>query len=274
MDLDLNKIADHVRDLEEFEFPYWIGEGGKVHLPKVPGLGLQLTKYMVLELIAAALMLWIFIALARKMKSGGAPKGFFWNFFEVLLLFIRDEVARPSIGKHDADKYVPFLWNLFFFILFCNLLGMVPFCGSPTGSLSVTGVLALISFAVVVGTGIAKFGAWGYLKSLAPHLDLPLPLKIAVLSLLFPIEIAGLLIKHAVLAMRLLANMFAGHLVLAVVISFVTLQTFFLLRAGITVTSVPSAAALNLLELFVAFLQAYIFTFLTALFIGMSAHPH
>ncbi len=84
----------------------------------------------------------------------------------MLLVFIRDEVARPSIGKHDADKYVPFLWNLFFFVLFCNLLGMVPFCGSPTGSLSVTGILALISLSVVVVTGIAKFGGWGYLKSL------------------------------------------------------------------------------------------------------------
>jgi len=273
MDLDLNKIADHVSDLEEMEFPQWIGEGGKVHLPKI--LGLQLTKYMVLELVAAALMLLVFIVLARKFKRGGPPKGYFWNFFEVLLVFIRDEVARPSIGKHDADKYVPFLWNLFFFVLFCNLLGMVPFCGSPTGSLSVTGVLALISFSAVVGTGIAKFGGWGYVKSLAPHLELPLPLKIGVLSLLYPIEIAGLLIKHAVLAMRLLANMFAGHLVLAVVVAFITISMpYILLWAGVTVTSVASAAALNLLELFVAFLQAYIFTFLTALFIGMSAHPH
>ncbi len=100
-------------------------------------------------------------------------------------------------------------------------------------------------------------------------------MKIAVLSLLYPIEIAGLLIKHAVLAMRLLANMFAGHLVLAVVVAFITItMPYILLWAGVTVTSVLSAVALNLLELFVAFLQAYIFTFLTALFIGMSAHPH
>ena len=123
-------------------------------IPKV--LGFQLTKFMVLELIAAALMLLIFLSLARRIRGGGPPKGLFWNFFEVMLVFIRDEVARPSIGKHDADKFLPFLWNMFFFILFCNLLGILPWAGSPTGALTVTAALAGITFCAVVGTGMSE----------------------------------------------------------------------------------------------------------------------
>jgi F-type H+-transporting ATPase subunit a len=194
---------------------------------------------------------------------------------EVMLLFIRDEVARPSIGKHDADRFLPLLWNMFFFILFCNLLGVLPWAGSPTGSLSVTGVLAIITFCVVVGTGMLKFGAWGYVKGLVPHMDLPLVIKVPVLVLLFPIELAGLIIRHAVLAVRLMANMFGGHLVLGVILGFIAMSANFILAwLGIMPLSVLGSAALTLLELFVAFLQAYIFTFLSALFIGMAVHPH
>jgi len=108
----------------------------------------------------------VFLPLARRIRTGAAPRGFFWNLFETVLVFVRDEVARPSIGKHDADRFLPFLWNLFFFILFCNLLGILPWAGSPTGALTVTVALALIAFAAVVGTGVVKFGPFGYLKSL------------------------------------------------------------------------------------------------------------
>jgi F-type H+-transporting ATPase subunit a len=267
--MELDEVADHVSDTNFFHFPW-----GHWHLGTV--FGIQLTKFMVLEVVAALLMILVFTALARRYKTGGPPRGLFWNCFEVLLLFIRDEVARPSIGKHDADRFLPFLWNLFFFVLFCNLLGILPWAGSPTGSMAVTVALALISFCAVVGTGVSKFGPVGYWKSLIPHMDLPPALRVVLVPMIFVIEVLGLLIRHVVLAVRLLANMFAGHLVLAVVVYFVvaSVQTFILLWLGITVSSVLSAAALTLLELFVAFLQAYIFTFLTALFIGMSAHPH
>ena len=203
--MDFAELANHVRDSVEFEFPW-----GPLHLPRI--LGFQLTKFMVLELIAAALMLAIFLPLARRIRTGSAPKGLFWNFFEVMLVFIRDEVARPSIGSHDADKFLPFLWNLFFFILFCNLLGILPWMGSPTGSLMVTAALALIAFVAVLGTGVTKFGPAGFLKSLVPHMDLPGPIAVALIPMIFVIELAGLLIRHVVLAVRLLANMFAGHL--------------------------------------------------------------
>ena len=267
--MDLLEVANHIRDTKEFEFPLvtW-------HLPKV--FGFQLSKFMVLELIAALLMLLVFIPLARRIRTGEAPRGFFWNFFETMLVFIRDEIARPAIGSHDGDRFLPFLWNAFFFILFCNLLGILPWAGSPTGALSVTVALAAVTFLMVVGTGTLKFGPLGYLKSLVPHMELPLVTAIFLIPMIWSIELLGLLIKHGVLAVRLLANMFAGHMVLAVILSFIaaTAKLMILLWLGVTVTSVLSAAALTLLELFVAFLQAYVFTFLSALFIGMAAHPH
>jgi F-type H+-transporting ATPase subunit a len=245
-----------------------------VPLPKV--LGFQLTKFMVLELIAAVLMIVVFVPLARRIAKGGPPRGGFWNMFEAMIVFLRDEVARPAIGHHDADRFLPFIWNIFFFILFCNLLGILPWAGSPTGALTVTAAMAVMTFCAVAGSGMTKFGFVGFWKSLVPHMDLPGPLKYLLVPMIFVIEVAGLLIRHVVLAVRLLANMFAGHLVLAVISSFIlsTLKMAVLLWLGVTVASVLGAAALTLLELFVAFLQAYIFAFLSALFIGMAVHPH
>ncbi len=269
MNLDFAKLADHVRDSAELEFP-----GLTVRLPHI--FGFQLTKYMVLELVAAGLMLAIFLALARRIRTGAAPKGFFWNFFEVILIFIREEVARPAIGRHDADRYLPFLWNIFFFILFCNVLGLVPGAGSPTGALTVTAALAVMTFSVVVASGVGKLGGLGFLKSLVPHMDLPKPIAVILVPVIFLIELLGLVIRHAVLAVRLLANMFGGHLVLAVILSFIIVSAKLMIVAwfGVTLASVFGSAAMTFLELFVAFLQAYIFTFLSALFIGMAVHPH
>jgi F-type H+-transporting ATPase subunit a len=268
--MDFAELAEHIRDSDRFHFP-----GG--WSPKIwQVLGFQLTKYMVLELVAAALMLLVFLTLARRMRHGGPPKGLFWNFFEVMLVFIRDEVARPTIGKHDADKFLPFLWNIFFFILFCNLLGILPWAGSPTGALTVTVALAGITFCAVVGTGVQKFGVGGFFKSLVPHMELPKAIAILLIPMIFVVELIGLLIRHVVLAVRLLANMFAGHLVLAVILGFIAACANYLFIAwlGVATASIAGSAALTLLELFVAFLQAYIFTFLSALFIGMAVHPH
>ncbi len=268
--LDLGEISRHVADAPEFHFP----GGVHVHLPTV--LGLQLTKFMVLELAAATLMLLVFVPLAGRIKTGRRPRGRAWNLVESMLVFLRDEVARPSIGGKDADRYLPFIWNLFFFILFCNLLGLVPWMGSPTGSLAVTGAMAMISLAMVVGTGMQRHGVVGYWTGMVPPMELPRALAIFLKPMLLALEILGLLIRHSVLAIRLLANMFAGHLVLAVIVAFVTatVHTFILLWLGITVASLGGAIALSLLELFVGFLQAYIFTFLSALFIGMAIHQH
>lgn len=271
---DLGEIGGHVKDAPGFHFP----GGIHTHLPVIDifGYELQLTKYMVLELVAGLLMVLIFVPLAWRMRTGGAPRGRFWNFIESMLLFIRNEVARPAIGEKDADRFLPFLWNVFFFVLFCNLLGMVPWMGSPTGSIVVTGALALCMFAMTTATGMRAHGIVGFWKGLVPHMDVPGALALFLVPMLFVIEVLGLIIKHSVLAVRLMANMFAGHLVLAVIVSFIaaTAHSMIVLWLGVTLGSLGGAVAISMLELFVAFLQAYIFTFLSALFIGMAIHQH
>jgi F-type H+-transporting ATPase subunit a len=253
--------------------------GIEIPLPHIPGTDLYVTKFMILELVAAVLIVAIFIPLCRSAAKGGLPRGPWWNAFESLLTFIRDDVAKPSLGEHDADRYVPFLWTLFLFILFMNLLGMIPFMGSPTASIWVTGGLAVCSFIMMHAAAIVKMGGFHYLQSLWPHIDIGEGLLSKtfgfVLSvLIMGIELMGTVIKSFVLAVRLFANMFAGHMVLAMILGFIVLAgNSIVLWPFVTFFSVVGVVALSLLELFVAFLQAYIFVFLTALFVGMSLHP-
>ena len=239
------------------------------------GYRFQITKFMILEVLAAVLIALIFIPLARRARNGDLPKGAWWNAFESLLTFVRNEIARPTIGEHDADKYVPFLWTMFLFILFCNLLGMIPLLGSPTASIYATGGLAIIAFFMLHGAAIAKMGVGKYFRSLWPHIDVPY-VGWLFSGFVFIIEFPGTFIKSGVLAVRLFANMFAGHLVLAMILIFIYeagLTGIYALWGGVTVASVLGITALSLLELFVAFLQAYVFVFLLALFMGMALHP-
>jgi F-type H+-transporting ATPase subunit a len=266
---------EHVLDSNEFEL--FMSFGPKhIELPNIFGV-FQITKFMVLEIIAALLVIAIYVPLARKVQTGGVTRGSWNNFFEVLLTFIRDQVAKPALGGHDADKHLPFLWTLFLFILFNNLLGMIPFGGSATASIFVTLGLALCVFLYMHGSAIAKMG-WGhYFMSLWPDFDVPLPFPLGFLIklLIFAIEWGGILVRNVVLAVRLFANMFAGHMVLATLLIFILMaqDVHPALWTGITIGSVAGILALSLLELFVAVLQAYIFTFLTALFMGMALHP-
>ena len=193
---------------------------------------------------------------------------------EAMLLYFRDSVARPCIGHHDGDKFVPFLWTIFFFILGCNLFGMIPWMGSPTASLCVTASLALDHVPGGNRFRHEEDGAVGFWKAQVPHMDVPGPLKIVLVPMIFVIEVFGLFVKHGVLAVRLLANMMGGHVVLAVILAFIAASAQSLWWWGVMPASVLGATALSMLELFVAFLQAYIFTFLSALFIGMAVHPH
>ena len=232
------------------------------------------SKFTVLMFLAAALICAIYIPLAKHIQQGGIPRGLFWNLFESILEFIRNNVAKPYISHHP-DRYVPFLWTIFLFILVCNLLGMFPFLGSPTASIAVTGTLAAIVFCFMHLSGLRENGPKQHAMAFVPHLDMPLPLKIGILAMLVPIEVIGLVIRCFVLAVRLFANMFAGHMVLATIILFIYSARH--LHPGlfwtITAGSVFGSIALSLLELFVAFLQAFIFTFLTALFLGSILHP-
>jgi F-type H+-transporting ATPase subunit a len=268
MELDPAKLAEHVKDANAFEFPFHL----ELHLPKI--FGLQLTKFMVIEAVVALLMILIFIPLARKLASGNPPKGRFWNMFDAFVMFLRDEVVRPAIGHHDADRFLPLILTLFFFILFCNLAGMVPGCGSPTASINCTAPLAFVTFIVGCGAGMKKYGVAGFWLGLCPPMDVPFILKIFLVPMLLALEIVGLVIRYAVLAIRLLANMFGGHLGLAIIIGFIPATAASLLWYGVTPMAVFGATAISMLELFVAFLQAYVFSFLAALFIGMSVHQH
>ncbi len=251
---------DHVLDQEHV---WHIFDNFSIPLPD------WLSKFKIIMLLAALLLLAIFVPLAQKVRDGSAPSGRWWNFFESFLTFIRDYVAKPNIG-HDADRYVPFLWSLFLFILFCNLFGMLPFGGSPTADISVTIVLAVVTFCFIHGSAIAKMGFTHYLQSYVPHMDIPgVGLFIALL------EIIGNVIKGVVLGIRLFANMFAGHMVLASILMFIVMvkDQGPALFWGVTSVSILGVIALSFLELFVAFLQAFIFTFLTSIFLGMALHP-
>ncbi|MGI9456638.1 MAG: F0F1 ATP synthase subunit A [Aeoliella sp.] len=259
----------------KLDTPLWEMKSGNSMLDSMfQPLDFQLTKFMLLELLVAVLIAVFFIGLAARIRWGGPPKGRLWNMLEAMYLFIRDQVAVPAIGKEDAGKFLPFLLTLFFFVLGCNLTGMVPWLGSPTGALAVTGAMALCTFIVVVGTGVAKMGPIGFLKAQVPHMELPGLLAFVLVPAIFVIELAGMFIKHFVLAIRLLANMVAGHIVLAVIVAFISATAGTLAFWGVMPISILGAIAISLLELFVAFLQAYVFVFLASLFIGAAVHPH
>ncbi len=203
------------------------------------------------------------------------------NFFEGICQFLRKQVAEPSLGVH-TDRFIKYIWTVFFFILFCNIEGLIPFdaffglfgrkvhvAGTATGNIWVTGTLAVCTMLMMVVNGL-RLGGTAYLAHFCPG-----PLWLA--PLLVPVEIIGLIAKIFALAMRLFANMIAGHILLAVLISFIGMAAAAIGSAGgfaIAVPVVLGSVAINLLELFVAFLQAFIFTFLTALFIGQSVVLH
>jgi F-type H+-transporting ATPase subunit a len=244
------------------------------------------SKFMVLELLAFGIILAIFIPACRRIAQGGVPRGRLAHGVEAVLLFIRDEVAIPTIGEHHYRKFLPFLWTLFLFILVMNLLGIIPFMGSPTASIAVTGILALVAFLVIHYHGIKENHGFGhYLQTFRVKIDR----EGALLKILAPfievgiflLEVLTAFIRGIVLAVRLFANMLAGHTTLFVLLSFIAMiglavengsaggGWFYLITPG----SVISVVLLSLLELFVALLQAFVFVFLTSTFLGMAMHP-
>jgi F-type H+-transporting ATPase subunit a len=222
--------------------------------------GFCVSKFMILELLVATIMIVVFTKFSKRIAEDGISKGRWSNMLEALLLFVRNDIVRPAIG-HGADRFAPLLWTFFFFILGCNLFGLIPWAGAATGAFGTTFALACVVLCTTVGSGLKTFGPKWFWTGFVPTMDLPLvlwPLKLMI----YVIEVVGLLIKHAVLGVRLLANMVAGHLVLLGILSMAT------------VISLVGATLFSGLELFVAVLQAYIFTFLAALFIGSAVHHH
>lgn len=226
-----------------------------------------LSKFMVLEVIAAVVCLVLFVPLAWSIRRRGFPKGRLTNLLEAMLVFIRDNVAVPAIGEHDAHRFLPFLWSVFFFILINNLLGIIPYLGSATGALGCTLALAACTFIVIHASGMRQLGVKGYAEAFVPHVPL------ALYPLMLFIELIGHTIKPIILAVRLFVNMLAGHTVLFVILGFIAVIGPSLLYFIVAPASVIGVVLLSLLELFVAFLQAYVFTFLSAIFIGTAVHP-
>lgn len=246
----------------EYELPRW----DPIHIGRF-ALDISPTRHVVMLWIAALLCI-LFTTLAlrahnRRTREGKAPSGF-GNGLEALVLWLRNEVVLPNVGSH-GNGFVPYLLTLFFFILFANLLGLVPYGATATGNISVTATLAIVTFIVIEIAGMRAQGK-GYINTIVfwPH-DMSLPMKLFISPILTPIEIFGKFTKPIALAIRLFANMTAGHVVLLALISLIfTFGSWLLVPVPILL-----ALGISLLELFVAFLQAFIFTLLSSVFIGL-----
>ncbi|HSM09879.1 MAG TPA: F0F1 ATP synthase subunit A [Gemmatimonadota bacterium] len=274
-------MMHHIIDSNEIDLPFL----EPIHLPQWEPIragplviDMSPTKHTVFLWIATLLtILTVWIAarrFSREDQAGEAPKGFL-NFFEAFYEYLRDEVALANIG-HGGERFVPYVVTLFFFILYANLLGLVPYGATATSNIMVTGALAIISLVIVEAAGFAALGPKGYLGTIfyVPK-GLPKPMVPIMLIIMTPVEIIGKLAKPFALAVRLFANMTAGHFVILALLGLILTYGGANLIGGV---SIVGALALGLfvmfLEIFVAFLQAYIFTILTAVFIGLIRHAH
>ena len=276
-------LLHHLLDGRELEM-HFLGFHWVYHLPEwtpvtVAGLTIDLspTKHVFFLVLAAVLCLAFLIPIATRARTryvDGAPSGF-GNAVEAVVLFFRNEVVRRNIG-HGADGYTGYILTLFFFILFMNLLGLVPFGSTATGNFMVTGALALVTFVVVEVSGMRALGFRGYMRTIfyAPE-GLSPPQRVLILAILTPVELLGKLAKPFALMIRLFANMFAGHtLALSLIGLIFIFATVGPAKWAVAGASVGMVTAVMVLEVFVAFLQAYIFAMLTAVFIGLIRHAH
>ncbi|MDF1564534.1 MAG: F0F1 ATP synthase subunit A [Deltaproteobacteria bacterium] len=253
-----NGHLGHKIDLRE-TFGTWSFQLGETTIDMTPSK-------LVLFLWLSAFILFVLygVIAPRKYDERGVPRGF-GNLLEVLVIFVRDEIAIANIGKKDGPRYVPFLLTLFLFILVMNFVGLIPYMSTATSNLAVTGALALIAFFMTTLAGMRAHGTLGYWKALVPS-----GVPAALWPLMWPIEFVGLFTKPFALTVRLFANMTAGHVVILSLLGLIFVQ-----KSLVWVpVSVPFALFIYLLEILVALLQAYIFAMLTALFIGLASHDH
>ncbi len=238
------------------------------HVTDQPFFGLP-SKHFVFLLLAAALVILIAQLALRSYRGGRIPRGI-GAAVESLVLFVRDEIAEPNIGHDDGRRFTPLLCSFFFFILVAALLGLMPFSATSTGNLAVTMGLALVSFAAQQYAGISKYGVAGHFHNLIPP-----GLPAWLLPIMVPVEILSLFTKPFALMIRLFANMLAGHMVITTLLLLISLmgQTSLLGGLAMAPVSILLSLFIMLLEVLVAFIQAYIFTLLSAIFIGMYAHP-
>jgi len=256
---DFNELLHHMKDGRELELP-----GAHVELPELPTIqvgpltiDLSITKHVVFLLLAALLLLGLGVAAARSAKKGLAPRGL-RNLLEVVIVFVRDEIAVSNMGPAGL-RYLPYLLSTFFLILFMNLFGLIPYGASSTSNISVTAGLAVIAFIMIQLAAIKAQGLGHYLA----HLTGGTPWWLW--PIMIPIEIIGLFTKPFALCMRLFANMTGGHIVILALLGFIFLAKSLVVAPF----SIAFVVGIYFLELLVAFIQAYIFTMLTALFMGL-----
>jgi F-type H+-transporting ATPase subunit a len=273
-------IMHHLVDAHEIEIASWsfhLPTGWYVNLGPLGTVDLAPTKHAVLLMVAAVITAVVFMLVARTVRRRSvdeAPSGFS-NAVEALVLYFRDEVVRPNIG-HGADAYTPYVLTLFFFILTMNLMGLVPGGGSATGNLAVTAALAFCTFVLVEVSGMRALGFKGYMGTIfyAPKGMHP-AMQAVMLVIMTPVEFLGKLTKPFALTVRLFANMTAGHtLIFALGGLIFVFMNAIPAMAGVAVGSTLMATGIMVLEVFVAFLQAYIFAMLTSVFVGLITHAH
>jgi len=252
-------ILHHILDNNYLDFEPF----GTIPLPHLElfGIDLSITRYVVFMWVVAVLLILILASASKAYKKSLIPRGFV-NIVEMMIIFVRDEIVRPTIGK-DYQKYLSYLLTIFFFILFSNLFGLLPYSATITSNIAVTAALAGLSFIMTQLGGIRNYGFFGYFKAMVPH-----GMPTVILPLIIVVEILGLFTKPFALCIRLFANMIAGHVVILSLIGLI----FIMGSIFVAPVSIVFALFIYLLELLVALIQAYIFTMLSSLFIGMAAH--
>ena len=274
-------IMPHITDSKSIEYPCYRGLGEWACEYTFPTwnvtigghtFDMGLTKHIFFMLLAGIIVALVLILTARAhvrhSKQAGRPKGFAAGL-EAVVLYLRDEIYRPVLGPHGGEKYVPFVLTLFFFILFCNLFGLIPYGSTPTGNVAVTATLAIVTFIVVEAAGIKALGA-GYLGTIFywPH-DMPFIMKLLMTPIMTPVEIVGKFTKPFALTIRLFANMIAGHVIILALIGLI-----FMFGLKIAIAPLLMALFIMFLEILVAFIQAFIFSLLAAVFIGQIRMAH
>jgi F-type H+-transporting ATPase subunit a len=252
-------ILHHVMDANYLDFEPF----GKIYLPQFHlfGIDLSITKHVFFMWVVVLILIVLLSTVAKSYRKSLIPRGL-TNFLEIIIVFVRDEIVKPTIG-HSYEKFLPYLLTVFFFILFSNFIGLVPFSATVTSNIAVTAALAGLTFFTTQIGGIIHYGFWGYFKGL-----IPLGMPVALLPLIIIVEILGLFTKPFALCIRLFANMVAGHVVILSLIGLI----FIMKTLYVAPVSVGFALFIYLLEILVSLIQAYIFTMLSSLFIGMAVH--
>ena len=265
LDVFMSSAFNHGRtDVVKGDRVYSMDSHGHIHEKNhLSILDLSITKNVASMFLALIVMLFLFIISANKSKkNAGAPSGIL-SFIEPLVLFVRDDIVKPNLG-HNYKKFLPYLLTLFFFILVNNLLGLLPGAANVTGNIAVTLVLSFIT--LIVTNFSANKSYWG-------HIFKPPGVPLALMPIMIPIELVGVFTKPFALMIRLFANISAGHIIILSLISLIFMAQSGLGTAGafgLSPVSVLFVLFMYFIEILVAFLQAYIFTLLTSLFIGLA----